>query len=84
MALLEEGEVDAAVAAMLNEAGMMGEIVSLAVLEDEEAVGLEEVAAEDDVRKFGYLRQDVWRVGKDEVELLAALGDILESVAANG
>ena len=39
-ALLEEGEVDAAVGAMLDEAGMLGEVVLLAVLEDEEAVGL--------------------------------------------
>jgi len=30
------------------------------------------------------LRQDVWRVGKDEVELLAALRDELQGVAADG
>ncbi len=39
-ALLEEGEVDAAVGAVLEEAGMLGEVVLLAVLEDEEAAGL--------------------------------------------
>ena len=39
-ALLEEGEVDAAVGAVLDEAGMLGEVVLLAVLEDEEAAGL--------------------------------------------
>ena len=72
-ALPKEGEVNAAVGAVLDEAGMLGEVVGLAVLEDEEAVGLEEVPAEDDVGEFGDLRQDVWRVGKDEVELLAAL-----------
>ena len=38
--LLEEGEVDAAVGAVLDEAGMLGEVVLLAVLEDEEAAGL--------------------------------------------
>lgn len=83
-ALLEEGEVDAAVGAVLDEAGMLGEVVLLAVLEDKETVGLEEVAAEDDVGQFGDLRQDVRRVGKDEVELLAALCHVLKGVGTNG
>ena len=82
--LLEEGEVDAAIGAVLDEAGMMGEVVLLAVLKDKEAVGLEKVAAKDDVGQLGYLRQGVWRVGKDEVELLAALCHELEDIAANG
>ena len=42
---MEEREVDAAVGAVLDKAGMLREVVGLAVLEDEEAVGLEEVAA---------------------------------------
>ena len=37
-ALAEEGEVDAAVAAMLYETGVLGEVVGLAVLQNEEAV----------------------------------------------
>ena len=61
----------------------MGEVVCLAVLEDEEAALFEQWAGEDDVGQFGNLRQGVWRVGKDEVELLAALGDELEGVGAD-
>ena len=40
--LLEEGEVDAAVGAVGYEVGMLGEVLGLAVLEDEEAAGAEE------------------------------------------
>jgi len=69
---------------VLDEAGVLGEVVGFAVLEDKETVGLEEVAAEDDVGQFGDLRQDVRRVGEDEVELLTALGHELEGIAANG
>lgn len=69
---------------MLDEARMLGEVVLLAVLEDEEAAGLEEWAGEDDVGQFGDLRQDVRRVGKDEVELLAALCHVLKGIGANG
>ena len=43
--LLEEGEVDAAVGAVLDEAWMLGEVVGLAMLEDKETVLLEKVAA---------------------------------------
>ena len=63
---------------------MLGEDVLLAVLEDKEAVGFEEWAREDDVGQFGDLRQDVRRVGKDEVELLAALCHVLKGIGANG
>lgn len=83
-ALLEEGEVDAAVAAVLDEARVLREVVCLAVLEDKEAFLLEQVVAEDDVGQLGELRQGVRRVGKDEVELLATLCEVLEDVAADG
>ena len=43
--LLEEGKVHASVAAMLNEARMLGEVVLLAVLKDKETILLEEVVA---------------------------------------
>ena len=70
--LSENAEIDTAVGAVLNEPGMGGEVVVLAVLEDEDAFGGEEFLLED---KVGYLRQFlqcVWRVGKDEVKLLPA------------
>lgn len=38
----EDGEVDTAVVAMLHEAGVVGEVVVLAMLQDEEAIGGEE------------------------------------------
>ena len=68
---------------MLHESRMLGEVVLLAVLQNKKSVLLEQVSAQDDVGQFGNLRQDVWRVGKDEVELLAALCHELEDVGAN-
>lgn len=82
--LLEEGEVDAAVGAVLDEAWMLGEVVLLAVLEDKEAIGFEEWARQDDVGQFGDLRQSIRRIGKDEVELFMALGNKLKGVGADG
>ena len=82
--LLEEGEVDAAVGSMLDEARMLGKIVGLAVLQHEEAALLEQGAGENNVGQYGELRQSVGRVGKDEVELLTAFGDELEDVGADG
>ena len=70
--LSEYAEIDTAIGAVLNEPGMGGEVVVLAVLEDEDAFGGEDVLLEDEV---GYLRQfleGVGRVGEDEVKLLSA------------
>ena len=70
--LSEYAEIDTAIGAVLNEPGMGGEVVVLAVLEDEDAFGGKEFLLED---KVGYLRQFlqcVGRVGKDEVKLLSA------------
>ena len=69
---------------MLDKARVLREVVCLAVLEDKEAVLLQQVVAEDDVGQLGQLRQGVGRVGKDEVELLATLCEVLEDVAADG
>ena len=68
----EEREIDAAVLAVLEEVGMLGEIVVLAVFEDEEPVGLEQTALDDEVGQCGEFLEGVGRVGKDEVELLFA------------
>lgn len=80
----EEGEIDAAVLAVLQEVGVLGEIVVLAVFEDEEAVRLEQAAIDDEVGQCGELLQGIRRVGKDEVELLVAGLDEAEDVAADG
>ena len=69
---------------MLDEARVLREVVCLAVLEDKEAIGLEQWAREDDVGQLGQLRQGVRRVSKDEVELFATLCEVLEDVAADG
>ena len=66
---------------MLDEAGMGGEIVILAVLEDEDAAFPEDAFFEDEVGNLGQFLQGVGRVGKDEVELLAAGLDETEHVA---
>ena len=39
--LTEEGEVDATVGAMSDEMGILGEVLRLAVLQDEEAAGIQ-------------------------------------------
>ena len=71
--LSEQREVDAAVLAVLNEAGMGREVVVLAMLEDEEAVGGKDVFLENEVGNLRQLRQGVGRIGKDEVKLAMAL-----------
>lgn len=72
MLLSEYGEVDAAVLAVLYEAGVLGEVVVFAMLKDEDSVLGKEVLLEDEVGDGGKFTQCVWRVGKNEVELLLA------------
>ena len=72
---------------MLYEAGMLGEVVGLAVLEDEHAIVGEEVVGEAEVWYLGEVLQGIRRVGEDEVELdVAALYELehiaLDEVAA--
>ena len=66
---------------MLHEVGVLGEVVLLAVLEDEDTVVLQE--RQSLVRYLGKGGEGVWRVGKDEVELLAARLEEAEDVAAH-
>lgn len=82
--LLEEREIDAAVAAMLHESRVGGEVVLLAVLQHKQAIILEQIPTQDDIGKFWYLRQSIRRVGKNEIELLAALRYELEDIGTNG
>lgn len=81
---MEEGEVYTAVLAVLDKAGMLAEVVVLAVLYDEETILAEEATFQNHVGEFGYLGQDVGRVGKNEVELFPALTEILEYVTLDG
>ena len=82
--LLEEGEVHAAIGTVLHEAGMLGEVVVLAVLEHEETALGEEVAVEHDVGQLGQLLECIGRVGKDEVEVLTAASQVAEHVSTHG
>ena len=66
----EDGEIDAAVLAVFQEVGVLGEIVVLAVFEDEDAVGFEQSALDNEIGKGRNFLQGVWWIGKDEVELL--------------
>jgi hypothetical protein len=58
--------------AVVKEVGMLGEIMLLAMLEDKDSFRLEERLLEDEVGNLGQLLQGIGRVGKNEVELLAA------------
>lgn len=81
---MEEGEVYTAVLAVLDKAGMLAEVVVLAVLYDEQAIISEEATFQNHVGEFGYLGQHIGRVGKNEVELFPALAEILEYVTLDG
>lgn len=81
--LSEQGEVDAAVAAVIQEPGVVGEVVVLAMLENEDAVLVQEISAQDQVGNLRQFLQSVRRVGKDEVELLVATLQKTEHVATN-
>ena len=62
---------------------MVGEIVVLAMLENEDALFVEKVAIEYEVWNLGELLQCVWRIGKDEIELLFAGSQEAEYIATN-
>ena len=82
--LLKKGEVDAAVMAVFNKAGMLAEVVVLAMLYYQETVFAQKIAFEYHIRQFGYFLQYIGRVCKDEVELLPALTDVLEHISLYG
>ena len=71
---MEEGEVDFAVVAVLDEVREGAEVVVAAVLHDDEGSGLHHWAVEYHARQVGELRQVVGGVGKDDVKLLSARG----------
>ena len=68
---------------MFDKVGVLREVVVLAVLKDKDAVRRQQTLLEDDVRDGGQFLQRVWRVGKDNVELLVARLQKAEDVAAN-
>ena len=68
----EYREIYTAVCPMLHESGMSGEIIILAMFEDENAFGSKDVLLEDEVGNLRKFLECVGRVGKDKVKLLAA------------
>ena len=62
---------------------MIGEIVVLAMFENEDAFFVEKIAIEYEVWNLRELLQCVWRIGKDEIELLLAGSQEAEYIAAN-
>ena len=60
--------------------GMLGEIVVLTVLENEDTTFFQQVLLEDEVGNGGQLLQGVWRISKDEIILLVAGLDVAEDV----
>ena len=62
---------------------MVGEIVVLAMLENEDALFVEKAAIEYEVWNLGKFLQCVWRIGKDEIELLLARSQEAEYIATN-
>lgn len=69
---------------MLQEIGMAGEIIVLAMLQDEDSAFLQQIARHDDIGNFFQIGQGIGRVSKDEVELLIATGQITEHITTNG
>ena len=89
--LSEEGKVHAAVGAVSDEMGMCREVLSMAVLENEEATRREERGGgrrrplgngnrEDKVRELFQLRKGVRRVSKDEVVSARSLAKETEDI----
>ena len=74
----------AAVCALLHKAGMGGEIVGFSVFQYEQTIGTEQTVPHYAVGDGLQLWQGVWRIGKNEVELFAAAGQILEYVSTDG
>ena len=68
---------------MLQIARMAHKIVGLAMLYDKDAIGLEQIVLEDEVGDGIDVVKGIGRVGKDEVELLAATLDKPEHIAAD-
>ena len=70
--LFENREIHASVLAVFHKVGMRGEIVLLAVLEDEYPVFFQQLFFKYQIGNLCQFRKRIGRVGKDEVELLVA------------
>lgn len=66
---------------MFHEVRIVGEVIVLAVLEDEDAVVLQQSAFENEAGDGRQFLQGIGRIGEDEIILLLAGLDIAEYIA---
>ena len=71
--LLKEGEVDTAVMAVLNKTGMLGEVVVLAMLENQKTSLTQKITLQYHIRQFWDFLQHIGGIGKDEIKLFTTL-----------
>ena len=80
---LKEREVHAAIYPFLYKMRVVLERVCLAMLQDEQAVFLQQIVGKYQIGDGLQVGQLVRRVGKDEVELLATTLNVLEHIASD-
>lgn len=68
---------------MLQESGMLGKIIILAMFENEDSIFVQQVAIQYEVWDLREFLQRIWRVGKDEIKLLLAGLQEAEHIATN-
>ena len=68
---------------MFHEVWIVGEVMVLAMLEDEDAVVFQQSASEDEAGDSGQFLEGIGRIGEDEIILLLAGLDIAEDIAAD-
>ena len=83
LALSKQTEVDAAVVAMVDEMRMRLESVVLAMLQDKNAVGSQQLMLEDDVGQGRELFKRIGRIGKDKGKLLVARLEKAEGITTD-
>ena len=83
MLLSEYREVHASVTSMLQESWMLGEIIILAMFENEDAALVQKVTIQNEVWNLWEFLQSVRWIGKDEIKLLLAGSQEAEHIATN-
>ena len=68
---------------MFQESWMLGEIIILAMFENEDSIFVQQVAIQYEVWNLRKFLQRVWRIGKDEIKLLLAGSQEAEHIATN-
>ena len=69
---------------MFHEMGIIGEVVVLAMFEDEDTTLLQQSFLEDEAGDGRQFLQGIGRIGKDKVKLLLATFDEAKHIASQG